>query len=218
MIHSPKNIDQKYFFSLSEKPGTIFLALGLSSQSTRCKLDFYKYPFDVQNCSITIGSWSYDSTEINFMTLGALDAGIINNDPNYISHPYCQLDSFSQGTKYDSSRFLMINKRSSPNPMYTSQQVAFYLSLKRRPLYQMVTSVFPVLVFNCLILMVFVVPSFPVQISTSKKFIYLSFFSQVHVHQKYLITFSRKFWTKFFEKMLFLFTFKSISSNFVQLK
>jgi hypothetical protein len=142
--------------------GTSFLTLSLPSQQTRCALNFYKYPFDSQKCSIVIGSWIYDDFDVNFTASNKSDYS------SFVDHPYWQLTSINQSWVADASRFNLHHVSNH----YKSQDLAFELVLKRRPLYTMITSIFINFVLNIVILLAFWMP-IPSQIIVCKQILCL---------------------------------------------
>ncbi|CAG2210644.1 neuronal acetylcholine receptor subunit beta-3-like isoform X1 [Mytilus edulis] len=47
---------------------------------SRCELDLSRFPFDSQTCMIRFGSWTYDTTRVNFTHLGSKDNNIEYRD------------------------------------------------------------------------------------------------------------------------------------------
>lgn len=47
---------------------------------TRCGLDLARFPFDSQTCSLRFGSWTYDTSRINFTHLGSKENNIEYKD------------------------------------------------------------------------------------------------------------------------------------------
>ena len=152
--------------------GTSYLTLSLPSQQTRCHLNVKKYPFDTQKCSIIIGSWIYNTLDVDLGVSDQLSSSEetwkSTFDKNYIDHPYWQLESFSKKTVFDSSRFLLVNQYR--NLSIQSEDLSFDLTLKRRPLYVMINSIYINFILNIIILMAFFMP-FTSQIGLCKLFL-----------------------------------------------
>lgn len=139
--------------------GSFFLTISLPSQQTRCKLNVYNYPFDSQNCSIVIGSWLTNSKEFDFSTNDD-DDGIRFSIKNYLQSPTWNLKNIEQYSIVDTSRFDMANSEflNLNLSKIKSEDIAFYLILKRNPLYIMINGILPCLVLNCVILFAFGAP------------------------------------------------------------
>jgi hypothetical protein len=136
--------------------GSVFLTVSLPSQSTRCKINAYNFPFDTQNCSIVIGSWLNNDKEFNFQSSN----GKKYDTTNYVPHPIWSLKTITQTSLNDSSRFLLANfELNNKNVSWLkAEDMVFYLILKRNPLYIMINGIFPCFVLNCVILAAFGVP------------------------------------------------------------
>ncbi len=164
--------------------GRIYLTLSLPSQQTRCRLNVYKYPFDMQNCSIIIGSWMNDLSQIVFAN--GYDEKL--DTKNYINHPIWDLKEVTIKSIFDFSRFQSINYdwgdfklilQDYPNLLddlkrdefiFGSKDLSFNLIIKRNPLYIMVNGILPSFVLNCVVLIAFALP-FTTQVGFCSYFI-----------------------------------------------
>ena len=137
--------------------GDVYLTMGFPSQPTRCKLNVYKYPFDTQKCSITIGSWQNSKKEFDFQ------ASVYKkfNLDEYINNSVWDLKSVTQSIQSNSNRFKLVNydiKELNLNLTLMAEDMVFELTLKRNPLYIMINGILPCFVLNCVILIAFGVP------------------------------------------------------------
>ena len=170
LITFPPNLNVLITFE-----GITYLTLSITSQQTRCKLNVYKYPFDIQKCSIIIGSWMNDDDRITFKNDG--DESVINLDlDSYIKHPIWELKTINYFSKTDESRFSLANndwtyydnilddfseelrEMSYSQFQLSSTDIGFELVLKRNPLYIMINGILPSFILNCVILIAFGLP------------------------------------------------------------
>ena len=130
--------------------GAVYVVFYISSQQTRCTLDMKYYPFDTQSCSIVIGSWMMDVTKLKFIT----DSSNIDSS-SYVEHAVWQLLSITSKSVNTSDRYFSLD-----NSM-VNEDVFFNFVLKRRPLYFMINNIFPCLILNCVVLLLFALPFVP---------------------------------------------------------
>jgi hypothetical protein len=148
MVQYPSNLN-----ALITHNGTMFLTVLIPTQQTRCKLDVYKYPFDTQTCSIIIGSWYFNTKELNFMAMNV-------STVSYTNHSIWKLISIESKTITNNNRYSLINSQFSKNGLIEikAEDVNFVLTFKRNPLYIMINGIFPCLILNCIILIAFSIP------------------------------------------------------------
>lgn len=148
MVQYPSNLNALITYN-----GDMFLTVLIPTQQTRCKLNVYRYPFDSQQCSITIGSWYFNSQEFNFENMNVTIV-------SYTNHSIWQLDSIESKTKINNNRYALINTEFSKNNLtqIKAEDVNFVLTFKRNPLYIMINGIFPCLILNCVILIAFSIP------------------------------------------------------------
>ena len=151
-----------------DNEGISYLTLSLPNQQTRCALNFKKYPYDSQKCSIIVGSWIYNSHQVNLIYNDEWTASKINitDKSKYIEHPYWELASFTKSWVFDSTRYLWFNK--FRNVSLQSVDMSFDLVLKRRPMYVMVNSIYINFILNMVILVAFRIPDLKSQITLCK--------------------------------------------------
>ena len=153
--------------------GFSYLTLSLPSQSTRCKLDIFKYPFDKQTCNIIIGSWSNTRREIKFTRVENQTKTL----RNYIENSIWSLKLNEEQVKKETSRLELVNidLESDDENLLWAEDLIFSFSLKRKPLYIMINGITPCFVLNCIILLSFWIP-YAQQINLCKKFRTISIF------------------------------------------
>ncbi|XP_052813070.1 acetylcholine receptor subunit beta-like [Mya arenaria] len=117
-------------------PGGVF--------ETSCEADITYYPLDTQTCSIVLTTWSYTSNEITLS---------FDDDP-FI------LDNFSENGEWEllETSNTTESAERSRSESYTYDKLYFTLKLRRRPLYHILNTIFPVILMSCLIVFVFKLP------------------------------------------------------------
>lgn len=137
--------------------GESYLTLSLPSQTTRCKLNVYKYPFDEQKCNIVIGSWTNTKREINFGKVNSSKKTILKN---YINNSIWTLISIDESFIVDTSRFELFNfyRDNETRGGLKAEDMVITLRIKREPLYIMINGIFPCFILNCVILCAFWIP------------------------------------------------------------
>ncbi|XP_052814849.1 acetylcholine receptor subunit beta-like isoform X2 [Mya arenaria] len=117
-------------------PGGVF--------ETSCEADITYYPLDTQTCSIVLTTWSYTSNEITLS---------FDDDP-FI------LDNFSENGEWELLETSNTSESAgrSKSESYTYDRLYFTMKLRRRPLYHILNTIFPVILMSCLIVFVFKLP------------------------------------------------------------
>ena len=133
--------------------GQMFVTVAVPIQLTRCKLDVYKYPFDTQTCTITIGSWAFSTKDLDFESLTPTLQFLT-------AHPIWQLKSVRQRTQLNRNRFDLVNMNYVTKKQTTvrAEDVQLVLTLKRNPLYIMINGIVPCFILNCVVLISFTLP------------------------------------------------------------
>ncbi len=136
---------QPSLLALITSNGTVSVSICISALNTRCKTDITKWPYDIQSCEIILGNWQSDASRINFDT---------PNTPidltAYLSNPIWDLIKTSKSNIPTKSRFLN-------NDIY-GDDIQYTLTLKRRPNIYILSSIFPCLILNVVILLAFFMP------------------------------------------------------------
>ncbi|XP_052812696.1 acetylcholine receptor subunit beta-like isoform X1 [Mya arenaria] len=117
-------------------PGGVF--------ETSCEADITYYPLDTQTCSIVLTTWSYTSSEISLS---------FDDDP-FI------LDNFSENGEWELIETSNTSESAgrSKSESFTYDRLYFTMKLRRRPLYHILNTIFPVILMSCLIVFVFKLP------------------------------------------------------------
>ncbi|GFO36502.1 neuronal acetylcholine receptor subunit alpha-2 [Plakobranchus ocellatus] len=122
--------------------GNIFWPVPTKLQSS-CKVDVTYFPFDIQECSLKFGSWTYDGYQVditnrtsevdlsNYVVNGEWELIYIKCVRNVVRYACCD----------------------EPFP-----DVTFYIKIRRRTLYYMYNVVFPCVMMSALTLLVFCLP------------------------------------------------------------
>ncbi|XP_071945609.1 neuronal acetylcholine receptor subunit alpha-9-like isoform X2 [Antedon mediterranea] len=108
-----------------------------------CKIDIKYFPFDMQECKMKFGSWTYTSYEMNLLKKKQLPdmSGYIQNE---------QWD-----LKYTVARRNIVRY---PCCSYTYPDVTYYFGLKRKPLYYIYNLLMPCMLLSSLSLLGFCMP------------------------------------------------------------
>ena len=94
---------------------------------TRCKMNVLYFPFDVQNCSIVIGSWQLDTTRVDFFS-GSNKITLSSYTPN----PVWSLTTVTVASVFNSDRYISYST-------YQNEDLSFNFLIKRGPSYYMVS-------------------------------------------------------------------------------
>ena len=120
-------------------------------------MDPEHYPFDVQNCSISIGSWQYDSRRINLF-YAYLDsehkASDLAPNPTWDVIPMNASDTNTE-TRIEAD--LQMDSQLDNNDLLNNDLV-FQFKLKRLPLYFIINNIYPSLILNIISLLAFCLP------------------------------------------------------------
>lgn len=82
-----------------------------------CVPDLTKFPYDTQNCSLTLGSWSHSGEEINIRPMGLSGVSIEELEPNG-EWELSQIQTVKHDGKYDCC----------PNTTYPSIRISFIIN------------------------------------------------------------------------------------------
>lgn len=113
---------------------------------TSCAVDLSAFPFDVQICSIKMESWYRDS---NDFVLKSSVTGIKKSEYHFVENGEWEISNLSS-CPY---RFMDFDNAS----VYTG--IEFFITLKRRPSYHLLTTVFPFLVLMFLNTLSIIIPT-----------------------------------------------------------
>ena len=167
-------IDEKYLATISSK-GWTYILLSQKSLVTRCQVNVRKFPFDEQTCNVFIGSWALSINEFVF-----------DNNPNpidkegYVDNELWTIKSIKLNKslfKKQTATYDIIESNDSND--YSTEYISYELVLKRKPLFFMVNSIFPMLVLNLINLATHFLP-FSFQIGLCN--LYLNFKRTININ------------------------------------
>ncbi len=140
-----------------DSEGIVYVVFYLSQSKTRCKLSIKYFPFDTQTCSIIIGSWMIDTDSLDFLS----DESKIDST-GYIQHPVWELKQINVNSVISSDRYFSFSKD------IKTEDISFDFLLTRRPLYFMINNIFPCLILNVVVILLFTLP-FNAQVGSCNK-------------------------------------------------
>jgi hypothetical protein len=127
-------------FALLTSNGTLSLSVFMSSLTTKCNTNIKKWPYNVQSCQIILGS-----TQSDLLKLRYKPSNTSINSSGYIPNKIWDLIN---------SSILNIPRQSG-----YSKDLQYSFTLKRRrPEIYILSSIFPCLILNAIILMAFFMP------------------------------------------------------------
>ena len=104
-----------------------------------CDVDPQAFPFDIQTCSLRVTGWMTDSSYVNYTTYGIV------------------LDEFHNSSEWDLVKSQTYSFESDTEE-YTSSNVVFEFTFKRRSGYYILTVIVPFIVVSVLGLLTFPLP------------------------------------------------------------
>jgi len=141
--------------------GEVFMLISVTNLQTRCQMYVYFFPFDTQNCSITIGSWKHSTARMDFDTYhGKIDTS------EYQPHPVWSL-------KQIQIKHIVTKSRFKHGVNETNEDIAFYFILNRGSGYYM-ANLIACFILNCVTLLAFHLP-FAIQCTICIIFLIFSF-------------------------------------------
>lgn len=106
-----------------------------------CALNIQYFPFDLQKCSLTLGSWAYNGWELNVIK---------------------RKDKIGLGSYLENSEWALLDAYiTRHNDLYNGvpyPTVEFHIKLKRKPLFYMLNVVFPCLLITFVAVLGFLLP------------------------------------------------------------
>lgn len=139
----PVNKKNNYIYINND--GLIGINLGLISLKTKCKINIYKFPFDEQSCSISIGSWTLVNSIISIYYKEFV------SDFNETNYFYNSIWSMS-------SQSVQVMNTTRISNCYQTSDINFVFELKRESLYFMINNVYPCIILNFFSLITFFMP------------------------------------------------------------
>ncbi len=142
--------------ALVDSNGEVYVVFYLSQSKTRCKLSIKYFPFDTQICSIVIGSWMMDTSVLNFTS----DDTKIDKSA-YTQNPVWDLKEINVNSIISSDRYFTFGK------LLSNEDISYDFVLTRRPLYFIMNNIFPCLILNFVVILLFTLP-FNLQVGSCK--------------------------------------------------
>ena len=107
--------------------------------NTQCTTDVTYYPFDTQTCSVTLATWGYTSIEISLVGGGV------------------ETTYYEQNGEWEFSTYSI---KSSTRSFESNSlpQVSFDLTFRRRPMFQVMNTIIPMILLASLSVFVFQLP------------------------------------------------------------
>ncbi|XP_060555514.1 neuronal acetylcholine receptor subunit alpha-10-like isoform X2 [Ruditapes philippinarum] len=109
-----------------------------------CRVNVKYFPFDTQECALQFGSWSHHGNEID----------IVNRNANGDLDNYIDNAEWTVQTIPVERHVLYYNCCPEPYP-----DVTFYIVMKRRPAFYLLTMIFPCILTSCVAAMGFLLPT-----------------------------------------------------------
>ncbi len=128
--------------------GTVSVVFPFNNIATRCEMEFSHFPFDKQSCPIVITSWSLSANILNISSNNSILT------QNYIQNHEWDLKSLTILRSTQNERF----SYALPNLHGPTGDVTFMVNIHRRPLYFMLTDIYPCYFLNLLTLITFSLP------------------------------------------------------------
>ncbi|KAH3830112.1 hypothetical protein DPMN_103349 [Dreissena polymorpha] len=120
-----------------------------------CIMDVEYFPFDVQNCSLKFGSWTYDGFEIDLVHMCAIDS-----ESTVVIENGMDLSEFYQNVEWD---IVSVTAQKHIKIYICCIEpyidVTFYMILRRKTLFHTVNLILPCVVISFLTVLVFYLPS-----------------------------------------------------------
>ena len=128
--------------------GDVYYVSSVLGLQTRCDLDMRKWPFDTQKCTIRVASWSFEDDKLIYsLNESYVDIG------DFTPHPIWTLDENNSELK-TSEKIGRV-----PFDIYNSTEINIILSLRRKPLYYMINTMFPCFILNLVTLTLLFMPA-----------------------------------------------------------
>ena len=136
-------LHEDYLATVTNK-GKIFLLLSEKALQTRCIFNVKQFPFDEQKCYVNLGSWSYSKKHVRFETTAKdidLSTYTQNSLWNLLNVSVMKINNKNRMA----NDFIL---ESTDKDEYITNDISFEFHTRRRPLYFMINSIFPMFVLN----------------------------------------------------------------------
>ncbi|XP_061172036.1 acetylcholine receptor subunit alpha-like 1 [Saccostrea echinata] len=127
---------------------------------TYCPIDVEYFPFDMQECFMKFGSWTYDGHEVDLQHLCDSQAVFYEETKEKVIDRGIDLKDFYQNVEWDIINVTARRKEKfypcCPEPY---PDITFNITLRRRTLFYSLNLIMPCLSISCLTVLVFYLPS-----------------------------------------------------------
>lgn len=127
---------------------------------TYCPIDVEYFPFDMQECFMKFGSWTYDGHEVDLQHLCDSQAVFYEDTKEKVIDRGVDLKDFYQNVEWDIINVTARRKEKfypcCPEPY---PDITFNITLRRRTLFYSLNLIMPCLSISCLTVLVFYLPS-----------------------------------------------------------
>nr|XP_022334781.1 acetylcholine receptor subunit alpha-like 1 [Crassostrea virginica] len=127
---------------------------------TYCPIDVEYFPFDMQECFMKFGSWTYDGHEVDLQHLCDSQAVFNEDTKEKVIDRGVDLKDFYQNVEWDIINVTARRKEKfypcCPEPY---PDITFNITLRRRTLFYSLNLIMPCLSISCLTVLVFYLPS-----------------------------------------------------------
>ncbi|XP_041361554.1 acetylcholine receptor subunit alpha-like [Gigantopelta aegis] len=120
-----------------------------------CPIDVEFFPFDIQNCKLKFGTWTYDGDQVDLVHICAQ-----GNEPNVVVESGVDLRDFYPSVEWDILEVSAIkNTRKYPCCTEPYPDITFEVTMRRRTLFHTVNLIIPCVAISFLTVLVFYLPS-----------------------------------------------------------
>ncbi|XP_056020892.1 acetylcholine receptor subunit alpha-like 1 isoform X2 [Ostrea edulis] len=127
---------------------------------TYCPIDVEYFPFDMQECFMKFGSWTYDGHEVDLQHLCDSQAVFYETTKQKVIDRGIDLKDFYQNVEWDIINVTARRKEKfypcCPEPY---PDITFNITIRRRTLFYSLNLIMPCLSISCLTVLVFYLPS-----------------------------------------------------------
>jgi hypothetical protein len=99
----------------------------------------YKFPYDIQTCSMIIGSWTLSNQQIAMSLSESL------NSNSFVGNSIWDLKSTN----------VLVQNTTRINAQYLTTDIYFQMTVQRKPMYYIINNVYPCLILNVVTLFTF---------------------------------------------------------------
>ncbi|XP_064607866.1 acetylcholine receptor subunit alpha-like 1 [Liolophura sinensis] len=126
-----------------------------------CPIDVEFFPFDIQECFIRFGMWSYDGRHVNLHHKCTRQMKVPDhNESLVISNGSISLDGFYPNVQWDVINVTArLRRKKYLCCEYLFPDILFNVTLRRRTLFYSVNLIVPCMAISCLCVLVFYLPS-----------------------------------------------------------